>query len=595
MSSKWIWIVCSVIILTTAIWYYPKWQMSRTEATISWDVSGYYHYLPALIIYKDISKLAWQDSIQQKYYPASSQYQSFEHKSGNKIMKYSCGMALQYLPAFLIAHTYAKISGAMADGYSPPYQFLIHFWSLLVAIAGLYFLRLILKYYYDDLITSIVLVLVTLGTNYLNYAAIDSAMTHNYLFTIYTLLIFCSIRFWISPSPRYAIYIGLCIGMACLIRPTEIISGIIPIFWGMKNLQSRYSYLKSKWKNILTAILIIGIIGSLQIIYWKIVSGEFLVYSYQEQGFSWLDPHIKNGLISYKKGWLVYTPLMIFSLLGFKPLYDHHKEIFWSCLLFTILFIYITFSWDIWWYGGSMGQRAMVQSYAVLAFPLASFIQYVKSKSKWLTLLGIAIGGLFIYYNLWLTHQAHKGGLLDAENMTRAYFWRILGKYHIDKEDRFLLDTDELFRGRQSNLHQLAHQDFELDTTQCDGIPISGTKSFCLNPSNPFSPSLMISHSELPEDANWVSGTVTIQTKHKEWDVWKMPQLIIRCKQSDHVVKEKIIRVFRVMEGAEKRDLTVYLKLPREPFQKISFFLWNAHSNQELILDEMKLESFTGE
>ena len=34
--------------------YYPKWEKPWSEATISWDVSGYYHYLLAIFIYKDI-------------------------------------------------------------------------------------------------------------------------------------------------------------------------------------------------------------------------------------------------------------------------------------------------------------------------------------------------------------------------------------------------------------------------------------------------------------------------------------------------------------------------------------------------------------
>ena len=58
---------------------YPKWKLDRTEATISWDVSGYYFYLPAIFIYKDIKKVKFKQAIQDKYHPASSPYQTFTH------------------------------------------------------------------------------------------------------------------------------------------------------------------------------------------------------------------------------------------------------------------------------------------------------------------------------------------------------------------------------------------------------------------------------------------------------------------------------------------------------------------------------------
>ena len=49
----------TLIILSTAFLFYPKWKKSNTEATLSWDVSGYYLYLPAIFIYKDIKKVSF--------------------------------------------------------------------------------------------------------------------------------------------------------------------------------------------------------------------------------------------------------------------------------------------------------------------------------------------------------------------------------------------------------------------------------------------------------------------------------------------------------------------------------------------------------
>jgi len=382
----WVLVLCCLWIWIVGFFYYPKWNKSRTEATISWDVSGYYYYLPALFIYHDIKHLAWSDSIQQKYYPASTQYQAFDHPSGVKVMKYAAGMAVQYLPWFLIAHGIAQLTHFPADGFSPPYQFMLSFGSIFMACLGLWFIRRLLLNYFSDSVVAITLLLLVIGTNYLNYSAIDGAMTHNYLFTLYAMLLWFTDRWYRQPSWFDSFAIGACLGLAALTRPTEIIAGGIPLLWGLTDIRKLPARLQYWWEQRRYLILAIGVmaaIGSIQIIYWKWVAGEFLVYSYQDQGFSWLHPHLGNGLFSYKKGWLVYTPMMALALIGFYYLWQHWRSLFWATLTFAMAFIYITFAWDIWWYGGSLGQRAMVQSYAVLTIPLAAMVTQIKTWRSW--------------------------------------------------------------------------------------------------------------------------------------------------------------------------------------------------------------------
>jgi Dolichyl-phosphate-mannose-protein mannosyltransferase len=217
--------LCSLFIVVAAFCYYPKWQQRYTEATLSWDVSGYYMYLPAIFIYKDLKELNFRDDIIQKYKPSPEFGQAFRHPSGNFVMKYSCGQALQYLPWFTIGHLLAKPLGYPADGFSKPYQVAIGWGSLLVVLLGLWFLRKNLLYYFSEKATAITLLLLVFGSNYLNYSAFDGAMTHNWLFTLYCLLIYSSIRFYQKPSYSWAIFTGILIGWAALTRPTEIIVG----------------------------------------------------------------------------------------------------------------------------------------------------------------------------------------------------------------------------------------------------------------------------------------------------------------------------------------------------------------------------------
>jgi hypothetical protein len=93
-------------------------------------------------------------------------------------MQYSCGLALQYLPYFLIAHTIAKPLGYPNDGFSVPYQLAITLGALITACIGLWYTRKSLLNYFSESTTSFSLLFIVFATNYLNFSTIDVGMTH---------------------------------------------------------------------------------------------------------------------------------------------------------------------------------------------------------------------------------------------------------------------------------------------------------------------------------------------------------------------------------------------------------------------------------
>ena len=596
LYSLYAWLLAILFLAVVNLFYYPKWQHTHTEATISWDVSGYYFYLPAAFIYKDLKQVAFREEIHQKYQPAGSPYQAFQYESGNFVMKYSAGMAVQYLPSFLIAHAVAAPLGYPADGFSKPYQVAISLGSLLISFLGLWFMRKNLLYYFSDQVSAAVLLILVFATNYLDYSAINGAMTHNYLFTLYALLVWQTIQFYRAPSLRKSLAIGLIVGLAALTRPTEIIAVLIPVLWGVSDrfaLKDRIQFLGRHWHLLLGAVLITGLVGMIQPLYWKYVSGDWIVYSYQDQGFSWLKPHIKNCLVSFRAGWLVYTPIMFFALIGFFFMYRRARSIFWATLLFSLLFMYIAFAWDIWWYGGSLGQRSMVQAYALLAFPMAAFTDWVMAR-RWTSIVFGLLALFFAYHNLWWTHQAHKGGLFASEQMTRSYYWGVLFKKkdNIHPDIYKLLDTNEIFTGKRENIQNIYQNDLEADTTafDCPIEPINGRQSICLDQARQFSPEFEVPLR--PGNADWVRASATFRSKWKEWNFWQMTQMIIRFKNGDQIVQERAMRVYRFLNDGDTKTLYLDSSIPPGAFDRVTVTFWNAESTKPISIDDISLETF---
>ena len=288
LVSKYVYIFCLIMVSYTSFVYYPRWHKERTESTISCDVAGYYWYLPAVFIYHDLRHLSFSDSIYSKYHPIITLDQSVKVENGNSVLKYTSGMALMYLPFFLAGHAAAIIGGYPRDGFSLPYQLAIQVGGFLVSILGLWYLRKLLLLYYKDGIVALAMLLLVIGTNYTNVAFIDSGMSHGWLFTIYVFILLNTRQLYATFQIKYALMVGLLIGLATLARPTEAMSCLIPLLWRLESLsvqeiKRHFRVIFSQLKLLTIAICCAAAVVSIQLAYWKYTSGHWLVYSYGDQ------------------------------------------------------------------------------------------------------------------------------------------------------------------------------------------------------------------------------------------------------------------------------------------------------------------------
>jgi hypothetical protein len=579
-------------IFWTSFFYYPKWTKSSGEATIGWDASGYYWYLPGIFIYKEIRKMNWADTIHKKYEPSPNKDQYFEHVSGNRVCKYSLGLAIQELPFFLIAHMIAPKLGFPADGFSRPYQFMIQLGGMLFAFFGLYLLRKILLRFFSDVSVAAVLFSIILGSNYMMYSALWNSMTHSWLFTWYVILLYFTIHFYKDFSWKSALGLGFCIGIMTLTRPTEIVAGIIPVLWGMngKNISGFITQFSERIKllwhhlnKVIGAIVILCALGSLQFFYWKYATGDWIVYSYQDQGFSFLHPYIYLYTLSARSGWLVFTPIMIFGIIGFYFLWKKALS-FWAIFLFCFVNWYIVCSWDIWWYGG----RAMVQSYAVFAFPMAAIFEYSFTKKWWRWIVSFFIL-LFSYISIWSIYSGNH----VIEQTTNQYLRRMMGRWEPAGEKLKLLDTKEMFEGPGSNQSFIFSKDFRKDTIIC---PHPDIMKYCdFVGSNRLNSSVVILKKEDFENIplkKWIRVSATFRCTGKEWDICKMPQFFLRCKNGDESIKEAVLKPHRFFDNDQTKNMTLEMKTPTKPFDRMEINLSNPGSGSNLLWLDAKVETF---
>ena len=439
-STTVVWLIFVVLIFIR--WQYLNWNSPTVSGTLTWDVFGYYLYLPGEFIYHDVAELKWLKGIVEMYRPTSDLYQVCALPNGHFAMKYLLGMSILYSPFFFLGHLAAGWLGYPQDGFSAPYQLAICMGALLYALLGLMILRRVLRRFFSDGIAAITLLLVALTTNYPQYVSRDSGQTHGFLFAMYALVLWNIVRWCENPSGRRAFWLGLLIGLSCITRPTEGVMLFLALLWRTTSEGQEHSIgwlLWHRYRPQLWLALAGGFLGILpQLLYWKRVTDHWIF----DVGSSWrfLTPHWQV-LFGEEKGWFVYTPVTVLFVVGlFLMKGQPYRR---AVRTFFILNTWIIIAWADWRYGASYSCRALLQGCAVLALPLGLVVERsARHKFRYL----LALGGAFLTYaNLFQIWQYNRA-ILHINDNNFAYYRAIFLDPNPTPLDMSLLDTREILR-----------------------------------------------------------------------------------------------------------------------------------------------------
>jgi hypothetical protein len=419
------------VFLVAAVWVVFNTRRWNHREILQWDTDGYYLYLPAALIHGDPLHLDFLDSIQPGTFPADYRFGQgafFVENTGRYSDKYTMGTAVFELPFVLTAHAWCSmISPGEADGYSPPYHLAVAlasaFWPWLGLLALLRFLRRQVS----DAHAAIALLALGLGTNLFFYSSFAGGMSHPFLFFLCAMLIERTDRWYTSPSMRTALAIGACLGLATLARPTCAFFALVPLCWRLREGGPRP--LRAHVSHVIATAAVAFCCVVPQLVYWKVTTGSFLFYSYGGETFDLAHPQVLHGLFSFRKGWFVYTPLALVAVLGIRLLQAESRTRPYRLMLFCFFlpFLYITFSWDPWWYGGGFGSRPMIDTLPLLALPLAMLVRGAFARNALARGAFIFLLAGCVTLNLFQQWQ-YQRGIINCCEMTMERWWQVFGE-----------------------------------------------------------------------------------------------------------------------------------------------------------------------
>lgn len=521
-----------IIHLSVGLWNEP-------QKIIANDIIDYYAYLPATFIYGDLS-LQFKEENPEFF---ADKIWGFKQDNGKYVLKMSMGLSMMYMPFFLLSHGLTYCTSFPTDGYSPLYAFGLILAAFVYFILGLLLLRKFLLVYFNDFSVMITLLAIALATNLSHYLVREPAMSHAFSFFLFASFLFLTQRWYINPSFRKALLLGLVLGLISLVRPTNIIIVVVFLMWDIRTIKDILkipSFLKLHYKHILIMLLPFALVWLPQLIYWHYITGSWIHYSYNNEGFFFLKPKILRVLIGFRKGWLLYTPVMIIAVIGLASLWKTHRKLFWNTSLFFILNVYIIASWWCWWFGGSYGHRAFIDSYPLMAIPIAAWIQNYSGQRILRKISIVSFLLIFMFHNLfqnikYLNNSIHYDSMtrlayfetIDKTNPTVLYYSLLIPPDYENAllglpERNFIPQENNHDDNEQMNMvpvfEELHNQNFEDDAVGnimdmanfvTNEQARTGKSSYLLNTQQVYRPEFTFNQSDLVESGyNWISAEV---------------------------------------------------------------------------------------
>ena len=227
-----------------------------------------------------------------------------------------------------------------------------------------------------------------------------------------------------------------------------------------------------------------------------------------------------------------------------------------------------------------------------------------------------------VYYELGIAHALNKKVILITQEIDDLPFdlrsYRVIGySVYFAKMNQAKKELSELaneaFNGRlpfgnpvkdfgninrqpkefsiiSNDVESLLDNEDRYTRTQYPEIPIiKKSELITLGKDIQFSKELFFS---LPKNCSWIRASAEISTPQKEWDMWRMPQFIIKFYRSGSVTKSNYIRISRLLSDGEVKNIKIDALVPKNYIDSVSISFWNAGSDKQIFIYKLKVVGY---
>lgn len=357
---------------------------------------------------------------------------------------FSVGPALLWAPVFVVTRGLSALFGQADDGFAFWDQAPLLFASIAYGFVGILLIYRVAREMFSRFAAFVAIIGIWLATNVVYYMGVSPSASHVLSMFAGALFVFLWWRGRAGRTRRDWFIWGLSAGLMALVRWQDILIALLALLEWVKGAREmseserpparqtgcatgRLDITRSYAGALLTGLLFLfgALVAFLpQMLAWQILYGAPLTAPQGGDFFRVLNPEILNVWFSTKRGLFTWSPLLIFAVVGFVPLYRHSRTLGAAAIVIFLLETYVNSIVSDWWGGEAFGARRFISLMPFFALGLAAFVDWARahvSQNAILVLLAAFVvwNTLFLLqYSLWLHGIGHISAIPTLQEMT---------------------------------------------------------------------------------------------------------------------------------------------------------------------------------
>ena len=359
-----------------------------------------------------------------------------EPKTDRPINFAPIGSAVVWSPFFLLAHALVTngVLRGPADGFSPAYTGAVAYGSSFLAVLGFLIAFQTLKKYLGvtEGLSLIAVLFVWFGTPAFYYMTVAPAFAHAPSIFAVSLLFFLWLRAREKDGVFDWILMGLCAGLAMLIREQGALFLIAP------GLDLGFRLIKGDVKRALErGVAVLGAAGLVfapQLLAYQALNGSFGPTQLVQRKMDFGSPHFFDVLVDPGHGLLLWTPLLLIAFLGLVRGVVRLGAVGVFVTAALLAQVYINGSVLSWHLAGAFGSRRFVDSSILLVVGFAFGLMATTTRTQKILV------ALALWWNLSLMMQFGLK-LMDRQRLD----WPGIATRQVTAVPQRILDTVRLY------------------------------------------------------------------------------------------------------------------------------------------------------
>lgn len=402
-----------------------------TARLYSSDEVEYFSYLRSLWFDHDVSfENEYRYFYEHRIAQTPDFHQTFlelETATGRRINYGTIGCAILWAPFYAVADVTTRVWRSMgrpieADGYSQPYVSAVAygsaFYGFVAIVMAVAVTRQLMRKY--ELSSGVA---VWLGTPLLFYMYVAPPFSHACSAFAVALFVTVWLRVRQTWSVRGIVVLGLAAALMAMVREQDLFCALGPaVDFALAQIKGQGKRDKGKGEGHKAQGILVAVVGCIaflvgyipQLIAYQSLNGFPRPSPLVTRKMFWYSPHALQVLLDPEHGFLLWTPLALFALVGLvllaagprsvisdKAERRDLRQIAGCMLVMVAMQVYISGAVESWTVAGAFGQRRFVAVTIFLVVGLAAFRRRADSRAARVASTVLIVLG--VWWNLALT------------------------------------------------------------------------------------------------------------------------------------------------------------------------------------------------